>query len=266
MESERAVFRGCKPVVSAIVVAVELVLGRAQQVESWRRLWTEITVGHIVGHSTDIYDVIVEKRRVMTYVIGEPCVDVWTAPVSRSARSTASTRAAARSTSIPTSASTAAPASRSARSRRSSTRTTCRTKCAVHADNAPSSPSRCPAATHRWVARRRRQDRPLGVDTALVSDFPTVRHSGLSAPDRRGWAEAGSVSRSRQCAVAPTMRPVRRHARPPLWAGGGSHGGRPHQQGGGQTGQGGARRSAAARLGQRSRPTRGCPDHRGVRR
>ena len=63
----------------------------------------------------------------MTYVIAAAVRrPARTRPASRSAPSTASTRASGCSTSTPTSASTAVPASRSARSRRSSTRTTSR--------------------------------------------------------------------------------------------------------------------------------------------
>ena len=132
---------------------------------------------------------------------------------SRSARSTASTRATGCSTSTPMSASTAGPVSRSARSRRSSTRTTCRSsgRTTRRRTTSSSRTSARPAAPPRSARSTRTPPfvaaQPPRRERALTAVLAVRAAAGLPL----GSAGAGQGGRGR--APGRHRRPVHRHAR-----------------------------------------------------
>ncbi len=103
----------------------------------------------------------------------------WTAAVSRSAPSTASTRASASSTSTPRSASTAAPASRSAPSRRSARTAASPTATSSTSRTTARSSPRCSRAAGSRSARPAARTRPVRSGS--------TRPSSLGSEPARSW-------------------------------------------------------------------------------
>ena len=136
----------------------------------------------------------------MTYVIGEPCIDVMDPACVEECPVDCVYEGGRRCTSTSTSASTVAPASRSARSRPSTTRTTCRRSGRATGRTTPgSSPKRCPAATSARLPRRCGQAGPAGGG----------HRTGRLPPEARRGEPTVTPAASRGRLVGRQPRPVR---------------------------------------------------------